>query len=139
MSNNKQSMKLYTDEEIRKLLNEILMLSSSVDDAMDSLSPIELPINGQVLQDKEMYYIQNGFSGNAIVWWAKDSKGYTSNLNEAGKFTKEFAFNQVACGRSGEYAWPCSYVDGVQNKPICIFGSNLDISERIDYEKIQRR
>ena len=35
--------KLYTEEEIRKLLNEILMLSSSVDDAINSLTPIELP------------------------------------------------------------------------------------------------
>ena len=42
-------MKLYTEEEVRKLLNEILMLSSSVEDAMDSLIPIEL------LSDKNIW------------------------------------------------------------------------------------
>jgi hypothetical protein len=86
---------------------------------------------------EEMYYIQNGFSGNAIIWWAKDSKGYTSNLNEAGKYTKEQAFNQVALNRGGEYAWLCSYVDGIENKPVCMFGSTLDVSQRIDYKKIK--
>ena len=36
-------MKLYTEEGVKALLNEILVLSSSVEDAMDSLTPIELP------------------------------------------------------------------------------------------------
>ena len=40
--------KLYTEEEIRKLLNEILMLSSSVDDAINSLTPIELPTDEDI-------------------------------------------------------------------------------------------
>ena len=54
MTNNKQSMKLYTEQEVRKLLNEILMLSSSVKDAMDSLTPIELPSDEEI--KKEMEY-----------------------------------------------------------------------------------
>lgn len=41
-------LKLYTEEEVRKLLNEILMLSSSVEDAMDSLTPIELPSDEEI-------------------------------------------------------------------------------------------
>ena len=39
---------LYTEEEVRKLLNEILMLSSSVDDAINSLTPIELPTDEKI-------------------------------------------------------------------------------------------
>ena len=35
--------KLYTESEVRKLLNEILTISSWVDDAINSLTPIELP------------------------------------------------------------------------------------------------
>ena len=46
--------KLYTEEEVRKLLNEMLLLSSSVDDAINSLTPIELP------SDEEVYkYIKS--------------------------------------------------------------------------------
>ena len=40
--------KLYTESEVRKLLNEILMLSSSVDDAINSLTQIELPTDEQI-------------------------------------------------------------------------------------------
>ena len=131
-------MKLYTEEQV--IAGFIVFGGVTEDTAkkvIELITPIELPSDEEIKGDEEMYYIQNGFSGNALVWWAKDSKGYTSNLNEAGEYTKEFAFNQVSCGRSGEYAWLCSYVDGIQNKPICIFGSTLDISERSDYKKIQ--
>jgi hypothetical protein len=53
-------MKLYTEEEIRKLLNEILMLSSwmtssSVDDAINSLTPIELPTDDEVEEYSDRY------------------------------------------------------------------------------------
>ena len=152
MSNNKQSMKLYTETDLIDLVQSLKDYTHEshsilghderdakefVDIFLKNRTPIEVPSDEEIVQDEEMYYIQNGFSGNAVVWWAKDSKGYTSNLNEAGKYTKEFAFNQVACGRSGEYAWPCSYVDGIHDKPICIFGSILNFSERIDYAKIQ--
>lgn len=36
-------MKLYTEFEVRSLLNDLMLLESSVDDAIDSLTPIELP------------------------------------------------------------------------------------------------
>jgi len=54
MTNNKQSMKLYTEEQVRNLLNEILMLSSSVNDAMDSLTPIELPSDEEIRKIMEL-------------------------------------------------------------------------------------
>lgn len=136
MSNNKQTMKLYTEFEIKFAMDVArCQLDKTFDEVLEELTPIELPSDEEI--EPEMYYIQNGFSGNAIVWWRKDSKGYTSDLNEAGKYTKEFAFNQVNIGRAGEYAWLCSYVDAIQNKPICIFVGTLDYSERIDADKIQ--
>ena len=36
-----------------------------------------------------MYYIQNGYVGNAILWWAENSRGYTTDFTKAGKYTKE--------------------------------------------------
>jgi hypothetical protein len=50
-------MKLYTEEQVRLLLNEILILSSSVDDAIDSLTPIELPSDEEIEKEiKNMEY-----------------------------------------------------------------------------------
>jgi hypothetical protein len=69
MSNNKQSMKLYTEEEVRKLLNEILMLSSSVEDAMNLLTPIELPSDDDVYKNyktKTEIMIGHGFHGTLL-------------------------------------------------------------------------
>jgi hypothetical protein len=40
---------------------------------------------------QELYYIQNGYVGNAILWWGVDSKGYTTDITKAGKYTKEEA------------------------------------------------
>ena len=134
-------MKLYTEEQVIELTKASFTAGQNHNsfifwEELKNITPIELPSNEEIKGDEEMYYIQNGFSGNALVWWREDSKGYTSNLNEAGRYTKEFALNQIALGRSGEHAWLCSYIDGIQNKPVCIFGSTLDISERIDYDKL---
>lgn len=41
-------MKLYTEKEVRDLLNDLFLLSCSVDDAIDSLIPIEIPNNEQI-------------------------------------------------------------------------------------------
>ena len=48
-------MKLYTEEQVRLLLNEILTLSSSVDDAIDSLAPIELPSDEEIENAAKKY------------------------------------------------------------------------------------
>lgn len=41
-------MKLYTENEVRSLLNDLMLLESSVDDAIDSLTPIELPSDEEI-------------------------------------------------------------------------------------------
>lgn len=60
--------------------------------------------------EEELYYIQNGYVGNAIMWWRHDSKGYTTDFDQAGKYTKEQALGIIK--RPEDRAWPCSYVDG---------------------------
>ena len=38
---------------------------------------------------EKMYYIRNeGYLGNALIWWKKDRKGYTCDIRGAHKFTK---------------------------------------------------
>jgi len=57
------------------------------------------------LQDKRSYV------GNDILWWAKDGRGYTTDLNCAHVYTKEKALAQNKC-RYTDVPWPKSYVDG---------------------------
>ena len=68
--------KLYTEEEVRKLLNEILMLSSSVDDAINSLTPLELPTDDEILYESQGVFVnridmyEEGFVDGAK--WMRD-------------------------------------------------------------------
>ena len=48
---------IYTEHQVRLLLNEILTLSSSVDDAIDSLTPIKLPSNEEVEKEQKPKWI----------------------------------------------------------------------------------
>jgi len=58
---------------------------------------------------EELYYIQNGWVGNAILWWGKESFGYTTEIDKAGKYTKEEAKKII--NRPEDKAWLCSHVD----------------------------
>lgn len=58
---------------------------------------------------EELYYIQNGWVGNAILWWAKESRGYTTDIRNAGKYTKEEAKKIIQ--RPQDKAWLCRHVD----------------------------
>lgn len=41
---------------------------------------------------EELYYIQNtGFTGNCLKWWRPDGKGYTLNLDDAWKVSRDKA------------------------------------------------
>lgn len=43
--------------------------------------------------EEELYYIQDSrnYCGNSIMWWRYDSCGYTTNLDEAKKVTKDWS------------------------------------------------
>ncbi len=60
------------------------------------------------------YYIQNkdaGYLGNAIIFWAKDSCGYTANLNNAEQFSEEDAKNICLGNPDKNKAWAVDYID----------------------------
>lgn len=59
--------------------------------------------------NEKLYYIQNGYVGNAILWWGIDSKGYTTDINKAGKYSKEETIKIIQ--RPQDIAWLCSYID----------------------------
>lgn len=58
---------------------------------------------------EKLYYIQTGYVGNAILWWAIDSKGYTTEIDKAGKYTKQQAKEII--NRPQDIAWECSHID----------------------------
>lgn len=59
-----------------------------------------------------MYYIRNeGYVGNALVWWCEDGKGYTTDIRKAGKYTLERA--KQICKRDVDSAYKCSYIDNL--------------------------
>lgn len=78
----------------------------------------------------KMYYIQNGWVGNAILWWGKDSKGYTTYIQQAGKYTKEQAKEIIK--RPEDKAWECSHVDNcIEARKTIIDGQYLNRRYRL--------
>ncbi|MFI9653940.1 hypothetical protein ABGV17_04310 [Guyparkeria sp. GHLCS8-2] len=61
---------------------------------------------------EELYYLQDSrtFVGNDVMWWAKDGKGYTTDLRKAHVFTKEAAVRQHN-DRETDIPWPKDYID----------------------------
>lgn len=61
----------------------------------------------------KLYYIRynNGYLGNAILWWKHNAKGYTTDINEAGKYSYEEA--EKICRNRPQYdiAYECSIID----------------------------
>ena len=62
--------------------------------------------------NKDEFYLQDTRTmvGNDMMWWAKDGKGYTSDLNKAHVFTEEAA-NRHHKMRSSDLPWRKSYID----------------------------
>jgi hypothetical protein len=71
--------------------------------------PAAKPLLAADAGSQELYYIQNGYVGNAILWWGIDSKGYTTDITKAGKYTKEEA--QKIIQRPQDIAWLCKHID----------------------------
>jgi nitrogen fixation-related uncharacterized protein len=76
--------------------------------------PIENIILSKEYQEK-WYYVQNGYVGNAMMWWALDSKGYTIDITKAHKFTYDEAISILKSNekdkRRNEKVWSCDFID----------------------------
>ena len=64
------------------------------------------------MQQEDMYYLQDsrGYVGNDMLFWAKDGKGYTTDISRAHVYTKGDAVSQHNC-RETDIPWPKSYID----------------------------
>lgn len=59
-----------------------------------------------------LFYIQDTrqYVGNNVLWWKPDGNGYTTNIAEAGKYTRDQAKSLME-SRDTDFAWPTSYID----------------------------
>ena len=59
-----------------------------------------------------MFYLQDsrGYIGNDVVWWAKDGKGYTTDLRKAHIYTEDEA-QKMHFARTSDIPWPKDYID----------------------------
>ncbi len=77
----------------------------------------------------ELFYIQNRDTvGNCILWWAKESRGYTTDLAKAQAYTIEEA--QEHTQRSIDTFWPKEYIDERATRQVDI--------QHTDYRKAQK-
>jgi hypothetical protein len=44
---------------------------------------------------EKKYFIQNGYSGNAMLFWARNGGGYSSNIDIAEEFTRAEALSTI--------------------------------------------
>ena len=74
----------------------------------------------------ELFYITTGeYIGNAMIWWGQNSRGYTTDINQAGKYSREKA-ESICRGRSTERAYSCETIDNAdQAKKTIIDGQYI--------------
>jgi len=60
----------------------------------------------------DAFYLQDSRSltGDYMMFWAQDGKGYTSDLRKAHVYTKDEAMSQHRC-RESDIPWPKEYID----------------------------
>ena len=73
------------------------------------------------MNEQEQYYLQESETivGNCMLFWRKDRKGYTTNLDEAHIFTREEAQAQQRC-RETDIPWPKKLLDSMSERSVNI-------------------
>ena len=61
------------------------------------------------MAEEQLYYVQDTrqMVGNCVLWWCPEGKGYTTQLDQAGLYTKD----QILSMRSTDIGWPKKYVE----------------------------
>lgn len=95
--------------------------------------------SGRAVVVDSKYYLQDSSSylGNDILWWAKDSNGYTTDLSKAHIFTKEEAINHHNA-RISDIPWPKEYIDARTRPTVDVQYTNIKDALRDTDIKIQK-
>lgn len=72
-----------------------------------------------VASEESRYYLQDtrGYVGNCPLWWGLNSKGYTTDLCKAHRYTLEETMKQHQC-RGTDLPWLCSEIDQLQRPTV---------------------
>lgn len=69
--------------------------------------------------DNCLFYIQNGFVGNSVSFWALGGKGYTCDIDKAQKYTKQQVLDKfVGLGREEDRIWLASHIESKIKKHV---------------------
>lgn len=61
--------------------------------------------------ETEMFYIQNGYVGNSVMWWGLGSAGYTTDITKSQKYTRAEVLESFVNGRGEDRIWAASHVE----------------------------
>lgn len=88
--------------------------------------------------ENKMYYIQNsGYIGNAMIWWRKGGKGYTSYIADAGRFSEKEMHDIIDNRPEDDMAWECDYIDNnLEIRKTIIESQNIDFEKQIKGKRI---
>lgn len=80
---------------------------------------------------EKQYYIRNeGYLGNALLWWKFDNNGYTCDIRQAGKYSFEEA--EEICRRPQDTAYEVEYIDNLlESKKLIIDCQYVDSSQQL--------
>lgn len=63
------------------------------------------------LPDDATFFVQNGYVGNSVLWWAKGSSGYTADIEKAHLYSKEDIVKGFITGnREEDTVWESSHI-----------------------------
>ena len=70
------------------------------------------PVDAARAESEQLFYLQDSRSyvGNDVMWWAKDGRGYTTDLSKAHVYTKDKAISQHNA-RETDIPWTKGYID----------------------------
>lgn len=74
-------------------------------------------------KEKKLYYIQNGYVGNDVLWWACNSQGYTTSIKNAGHYPYEEAMDIIGSIGKNYKAWECDYIDNNKEALVTVVDS----------------
>jgi hypothetical protein len=85
MSNNKQSMKLYTEEQIRNAMRADFILDEEIDNLINKLTPIELPSDDEIKIESDEFELNSKVSLGMHISFEHGSKWMRDKIQGGNK------------------------------------------------------
>lgn len=86
----------------------------------------------EIINEENLYYIQtSGFVGDAMLWWKPEGKGYTTEIDKAGKFTEEEMRSIINNRPAEDFGWECDYIDNYPEAVVKVVYPHMGYDKRI--------